>query len=135
MVTALPVSSDSHMHHYPTCETANRPEDALPGRLAVSMGSLLSRRRRESRMDIKFYLKLPSWFEIQTPLGTYNPDWALVKQEAESEPKLYFVRETKSSMRQFDLRNSEEMKIWCGKAHFDALQKDLYDKACDPSQI
>ena len=89
----------------------------------------------ESRTDIKFYLKLPPWFKIQTPLGTYNPDWALVKQEAESEPKLYLVRETKSSLRQFDLRNSEEMKICCGHAHFEALDSGLYDKACDPLQI
>lgn len=60
----------------------------------------------ESRTDIKFYLKLPSWFKIETPLGTYNPDRALIKQEAESEPKLFLVRETKSSLRQFELRNS-----------------------------
>lgn len=89
----------------------------------------------ESRTDIKFYLKLPPWFKIQTPLGTYNPDWAVVKQEAESEPKLYLVRETKSSLRQFELRNSEEMKIWCGNAHFGALEPGLYDKACDPLQV
>jgi type III restriction enzyme len=89
----------------------------------------------ESRTDIKFYLKLPAWFKIQTPLGTYNPDWAVVKQTAESEPKLYLVRETKSSIRQFDLRNSEEMKILCGKAHFDALNPGMYDKACEPSQV
>ena len=89
----------------------------------------------EGRQDIKFYLKLPAWFKIQTPLGTYNPDWALVKQEAESEPQLYLVRETKSTLRQFDLRNSEEMKIWCGKAHFDALGPGIYDKACDPTQV
>ena len=89
----------------------------------------------EDRQDIRFYLKLPAWFKIQTPLGTYNPDWALVKQEAESEPKLYLVRETKSTLRQFDLRNSEEMKIWCGKAHFEALGPNLYDKACEPTQV
>ena len=89
----------------------------------------------ETRDDIKFYLKLPPWFKIQTPLGTYNPDWAIVKQEAESEPKLYLVRETKSSLRQFDLRNSEEMKIVCGHAHFEALQNGIYDKACDPLQV
>lgn len=89
----------------------------------------------EDRQDIQFYLKLPPWFKIQTPLGTYNPDWALVKQEAESESKLYLVRETKSTLRQFDLRNSEEMKICCGKAHFDALEPGLYDKACEPTQV
>ncbi len=89
----------------------------------------------ETREDIKFYLKLPSWFKIKTPLGTYNPDWAVVKQEAESSPKLYLIRETKSSLRQFDLRTSEEMKIWCAKAHFDALGQVSYDKVNDPTQV
>lgn len=89
----------------------------------------------ESRTDIKFYLKLPPWFKIETPLGTYNPDWALVKQQSEAEPRLYLVRETKSTVRQFELRNSEEMKSWCGKAHFDALTTGIYDKATDPTQV
>lgn len=89
----------------------------------------------ESRDDIKFYLKLPPWFKIQTPLGTYNPDWAVVKQGVEGEPKLYLVRETKSSMLQFSIRNSEEMKITCGRAHFEALQPDMYMKASAPEQV
>ncbi len=89
----------------------------------------------ESRDDIKFYLKLPAWFKIQTPLGSYNPDWAVVKQEGVGEPKLYLVRETKSTLRQFDIRTTEEMKITCGRAHFEALSTVEYDKACDPSQV
>ena len=89
----------------------------------------------ESRDDIKFYLKLPPWFKIQTPLGTYNPDWAIVKQQSEGEPKLYLVRETKSSLAQFSIRNSEEMKITCGRAHFEALEPNLYKKASDPRQV
>ena len=47
-----------------------------------------------TREDIKLFIKLPSWFMIATPLGTYNPDWAIVKQNDE---KLYLVRETKNT--------------------------------------
>jgi type III restriction enzyme len=48
----------------------------------------------DSQNDIKLFIKLPDWFKVQTPIGTYNPDWAIVKQEDE---KLYLVRETKST--------------------------------------
>jgi len=59
---------------------------------------------------------------VETPIGTYNPDWAIVKQEDE---KLYLVRETKSTKEQRKLRQSEWDKILCGKAHFDALDVDF----------
>ena len=67
----------------------------------------------ESRDDIEFYFKLPFWFHIKTPIGKYNPDWALIKK---NETKVYFVAETKSEGQQ--LRKSEEQRIQCGKAHF-----------------
>ncbi len=67
----------------------------------------------ESSEDIEFYFKLPFWFKIPTPIGTYNPDWAIVFQ---GEKKIYFVAETKSSGQ--ELRGSEKLKIECGKAHF-----------------
>ena len=67
----------------------------------------------ETREDIEFYFKLPFWFYIKTPIGKYNPDWALIKK---NETKIYFVAETKSKDQQ--LRKSEEQKIRCGKAHF-----------------
>src|SRR5262249_1043786 len=74
-----------------------------------------------SRQDIKLIIKLPDWFQIETPIGTYNPDWAIVKQADGEEAKLYLVRETKSTQEQQKLRQSEWDKIRCGKAHFQAL--------------
>lgn len=68
--------------------------------------------------DIKLFVKLPGWFKVETPIGEYNPDWAIVKVAGE---KLYFVRETKSSRDFLKLRNSEVDKVKCGKAHFSAL--------------
>jgi len=72
----------------------------------------------DSDENVKFYCKLPSWFQISTPLGPYNPDWAIVVGE---ENKLYLVRETKSTYEPEDRRDSENRKIRCGNAHFDAL--------------
>lgn len=74
------------------------------------------------RTDIKLFVKLPGWFMIDTPIGTYNPDWAIVK---EGDTKVYLVRETKSTKDQLKLRGSEWAKIQCGKAHFDALHVDF----------
>ncbi len=72
------------------------------------------------RKDIVFFLKLPRWFTVDTPLGPYNPDWAIVKRE-ESGERLYLVAETKGSSVQEDLRATEEGKIRCGRVHFDEL--------------
>ena len=69
----------------------------------------------ESREDIDFYFKLPFWFTINTPIGKYNPDWALVFK---NEKKIYFVAETKSTSDLSKLRNEERLKIKCGTAHF-----------------
>lgn len=73
----------------------------------------------ETSDQIKFYFKLPNWFKIPTPIGNYNPDWALV---FEDDSKIYFVAETKDTgTPQVDLSKltgDEQMKIKCGKAHF-----------------
>ena len=74
--------------------------------------------------DIKLYAKLPDWFKIDTPLGTYNPDWAVLI-ESEGKEKLYFVVETKSTVFTDALRPTEKAKIACGKEHFKALGKDV----------
>lgn len=74
--------------------------------------------------DIKLYAKLPNWFKIDTPLGTYNPDWAVLI-EADGREKLYFVVETKSTMFTDALRPTEKAKIACGKEHFKALGNDV----------
>ena len=74
----------------------------------------------EKNEAVKIYAKLPGWFKVPTPLGTYNPDWAVLV-EANGEERLYFVVETKGSLLPDDLRNLERAKIECGKAHFNAI--------------
>lgn len=74
--------------------------------------------------DIKLYAKLPDWFKIDTPLGTYNPDWAVLI-EVDGKEKLYFVVETKSTIFTEERRPKENAKIKCGIAHFKALGKDV----------
>jgi type III restriction enzyme len=79
----------------------------------------------EKRDDIKFYFKLPFWFKIETPLGTYNPDWAIV---FENDKRIYFVAETKGTTRLDDLTPNEQDKIKCGRKHFENF-KDVEFKA------
>ncbi len=74
----------------------------------------------EKNEAVKVYAKLPGWFKVPTPLGTYNPDWAVLIVE-DGQERLYFVVETKSSLFTDDLRDKESSKIKCGEAHFMAL--------------
>ncbi len=74
----------------------------------------------EKNSNVKVYAKLPDWFKIDTPLGTYNPDWAVLF-ELDGEEQLYFVVESKGTMGFEFLRPSEQGKIECGKAHFNEL--------------
>ena len=64
---------------------------------------------------VKFFFKLPSRFKIPTPLGTYNPDWAVV---LENDKRIYFVAETKSTTVRANRRPAENLKIICGHKHF-----------------
>ncbi len=74
----------------------------------------------EANEAVKVYAKLPAWFKVPTPLGAYNPDWAVLIDQ-DGEEKLYFVVETKSSGWWDDLRHHEGAKIKCGEKHFQAL--------------
>ena len=74
----------------------------------------------EKNTAIKLYAKLPGWFTVPTPLGSYNPDWAVL-MESDAGEQLYLVVETKGSSLVDDLRLTEAAKIECGKAHFKAL--------------
>lgn len=74
--------------------------------------------------DVKMFFKLPSHFKVDTPLGTYNPDWA-VYVEIEGVKKLYFILETKGSTNELDLRGRETLKIRCGKVHFKAIDSGV----------
>ncbi len=73
---------------------------------------------------VKFFCKLPRWFKVATPLGDYNPDWAVVVEDTQ---KLYLVRETKGSLDRDKRRESENKKVDCGKAHFAALGVNFKD--------
>ncbi|MEK7309217.1 MAG: DEAD/DEAH box helicase family protein [Planctomycetota bacterium] len=86
----------------------------------------------ESNENIEFYIKLPRWFKIKTPIGEYNPDWALIFK---NEKKLYFVAETKSEVREFNLRGSEELKIKCGKSHFKEFDDVEYKVVTKVSEL
>jgi type III restriction enzyme len=74
----------------------------------------------ENNESVKVYAKLPGWFQVPTPLGPYNPDWAVLITKDGGE-QLYFVVETKSSLFTDDLRDKESGKIRCGEAHFSEL--------------
>ena len=74
--------------------------------------------------NIKVYAKLPPWFKIETPLGGYNPDWA-VFANFDGQDRLYFVVETKGSLFSDALRPAEKAKIDCGREHFKALGMDI----------
>lgn len=75
-------------------------------------------RRLDERSDIRLFVKLPDWFKVQTPVGTYNPDWAIVKHDDET---IYLVRETKSTKDFLKFRTTEADKVRCGQRHFEAL--------------
>ena len=74
----------------------------------------------ENDPEVKYFAKLPAWFKISTPLGSYNPDWAVLF-DIDGEEKLYFVIETKGNVDADHLRPVEKEKIHCGEAHFRAL--------------
>ena len=71
--------------------------------------------------DVKMFFKLPPKFKIETPIGAYNPDWAVLL-EKNGDQKMYFVLETKGTTNNLDLRVTEQLKIHCGKKHFDTLK-------------
>ncbi len=100
------LASTKSVYDYVICDSANETEfaDAL-----------------EKNTAVKVYAKLPGWFQAPTPLGPYNPDWAVLVEDQEGE-RLYFVAETKGSAFLDDLRNTERAKVECGKAHFSALE-------------
>lgn len=82
----------------------------------------------DANIDIAVYVKLPDGFYISTPVGHYNPDWAIAFYEGKVK-HIYFVAETKGSMSSMQLRLIEESKIHCAREHFKAISGDnvVYD--------
>jgi type III restriction enzyme len=82
----------------------------------------------DSREDIKLFMKLPAKFKVDTPVGTYNPDWAIIKQE-DGADRIYMIRETKSTFDDYSLRPSELAKIKAAKHHFAAIGLENYARS------
>lgn len=82
----------------------------------------------DSNTDVAVYVKLPDGFYISTPVGHYNPDWAIAFYKG-SVKHIYFVAETKGSMNSMQLRLIEESKIHCAREHFKAISSGnvVYD--------
>ena len=81
---------------------------------------------RDKRIELFF--KLPRWFIIETPIGTYNPDWAIVFKQNKNKRKVCFVSETKfySDLNKDRLRGVENQKIECAKKHFNEIGADYF---------
>lgn len=77
----------------------------------------------DARTEVAVYVKLPSGFYISTPVGKYNPDWAIAFKEG-TVKHIYFVAETKGSMNSMQLRVVEEAKIHCAREHFKAISNE-----------
>jgi type III restriction enzyme len=85
----------------------------------------------DNNENVRLFVKLPSWFKIDTPIGRYNPDWAFVTERDE---KLYFVRETKSTLDSDERRTKENQKTACGRKHFETLGVD-YDVVTSLAEV
>ncbi|MCD1295022.1 DEAD/DEAH box helicase [Methanocella sp. CWC-04] len=88
-------------------------------------------KKLDERKDVKMFVKLPSWFLVSTPVGNYNPDWAIIMEENRenqnivNKPLLYLVRETKSQDWDKNPRRIEKYKTRCAEKHFkNALNVD-----------
>jgi type III restriction enzyme len=94
----------------------------------------------ERRDDVKVYLKLPNWFKVETPVGDYNPDWAIAIEDRDEHNDttgltLYMVAETKSTLDRTKLRPTEALKIQCGSRHFQDTLKVQYCVVADADKL
>jgi type III restriction enzyme len=87
------------------------------------------RGRHRGGKEVKLFVKLPDWFTVPTPIGAYNPDWAILfeRRDAFGEPKetLYLVRETKGTTDPEQRRGTENMRIDCARRHFATIEVDF----------
>jgi len=98
-------------------------------------------RKLDDDNRVKLFVKLPSGFTVLTPLGEYNPDWAVVADDTDAHgevtERLYLVAETKGTVELASLRRSELDKIACGRAHFEGALEGVGFKApiTDPAEL
>ena len=85
----------------------------------------------DDNKNVRFFMKLPAWFTVDTPLGPYNPDWAIVFEDTH---RVYLVRETKGSADPAQRRHDENVKINCAHRHFESIGVD-YAVATDTESM
>jgi type III restriction enzyme len=91
--------------------------------------------------QVLMYIKLPNWFTVPTPVGEYNPDWAIVWEDRDEhglpskKPLLYLIRETKSTREKGKLRPDERRKLICGENHFKNTLRLNFDIVTSASQL
>ncbi len=112
-----------------------RPEKTIADHIIIDSMSDVEKKFAEycERNDnVEFFIKLPDWFVIQTPIGEYTPDWALIYKD---ESRVYFVTETKSTTDLNLLRPQEKMKIKCGAAHFAEFPEVKFRHVKDAAEL
>jgi len=87
----------------------------------------------EKNEAVKVYAKLPRWFKVPTPLGSYNPDWAVLVK-VDGNQRLYFVVETKGTLFADALRATEQAKIDCAREHFSALGPEVWFRVANSAE-
>lgn len=86
--------------------------------------------------NIEFYIKMPYWFKVPTPLGDYNPDWAIIRKELNDDKKLYFIADTKGNTNNDQLRQHEISKLHAGKSSFKSLDTGIiFRKLTNESEL
>lgn len=107
------IRTDKHLYNHLVYDSQNEKDFA---------------KRLDQDNDVAVYVKLPNGFYISTPVGNYNPDWAIAFKEGRIK-HIYFVAETKGSMSSLQLRLIEKSKIDCARKHFKAISNDsvVYD--------
>lgn len=117
-------------------ESANGPLDKHVLEYAVTDSKIEKAfiQELENNEDVIVYAKLPNGFKIPTPVGNYNPDWAITFREG-SVKHIYFVAETKGTTSTMEIRGVEEAKIECARKFFQSINKDdsgiAYDVVSD----
>lgn len=78
----------------------------------------------QQRADVRLFMKLPWWFKVETPIGNYNPDWAIILDADDGESRCHLVRETKGAPNLASLPTDQRLKIRYGERHFQAIGVD-----------
>jgi len=102
------IQTDKHLYDYLIYDSENEKNFAV---------------ELDRQNEVAVYVKLPGGFYINTPVGKYNPDWAIAFNEGKVK-HIYFVAETKGSLSTLQLREIEQLKINCAREHFRAISND-----------